>query len=141
MLAADSKVVVAHSTDPLDSEVAYSWKQIVEPVEPFLEAVHSRLAKQVTEFDPASLTRMCSAPGISRTISSLCSGGVSMSWKPLITTVSTPHRGTRVADAALSAGEAVQRAKARFAAAGPRSLPVGAMRSPCFSAIAFSPRR
>ena len=53
MLAADSKVVVAHSTHPLDSEVAYSWKQIVEPVEPFLEAVHSRLAKQVNEFDPA----------------------------------------------------------------------------------------
>ncbi|HLP77133.1 MAG TPA: polyprenyl synthetase family protein [Candidatus Paceibacterota bacterium] len=33
--------------------MALSWKQIVEPVEPFLEAVHARLAKQVEEFDPA----------------------------------------------------------------------------------------
>jgi octaprenyl-diphosphate synthase len=53
MLAADSKVVAAHSTDPLTSEATYSWRQIVEPVEPFLEAVHARLAKQVNEFDPA----------------------------------------------------------------------------------------
>ena len=30
-----------------------SWKEIVEPVEPFLEAVSQRLATQVNEFDPA----------------------------------------------------------------------------------------
>ncbi len=29
-----------------------SWKQIVEPVEPFLDAVSHRLARQVNEFDP-----------------------------------------------------------------------------------------
>lgn len=53
MLAAESKVVTALAADSLNSEVAYSWKQIVEPVEPFLEAVHARLAKQVDEFDTA----------------------------------------------------------------------------------------
>jgi octaprenyl-diphosphate synthase len=53
MLAAESKVVTAPATDPLNSEVAYTWKQIVEPVEPFLDAVHLRLAKQVNEFDAA----------------------------------------------------------------------------------------
>ena len=53
MLAAESKVVTAPATVPLSSEVAFSWKQIVEPVEPFLDAVHARLLKQVHEFDPA----------------------------------------------------------------------------------------
>ncbi|MEY2467173.1 MAG: octaprenyl-diphosphate synthase, partial [Verrucomicrobiota bacterium] len=31
---------------------ALSWKHIVEPVEPFLEAVNRRLARQVNKFDP-----------------------------------------------------------------------------------------
>jgi octaprenyl-diphosphate synthase len=53
MLAAESKVVTAFASGPLNSEKAISWKQIVEPVEPFLEAVHGRLAKQVDEFDSA----------------------------------------------------------------------------------------
>ena len=53
MLAADSKVVTATSTDALNSDAACSWKQIVEPVEPFLEAVQARLSEQVDEFDPA----------------------------------------------------------------------------------------
>jgi octaprenyl-diphosphate synthase len=53
MLAAESKVGTAPATVPLSSEVAFSWKQIVEPVEPFLDAVHARLSKQVDEFDPA----------------------------------------------------------------------------------------
>ena len=53
MLAAESKVVTTPANDPINSEKAISWKQIVEPVEPFLEAVHARLARQVNEFDPA----------------------------------------------------------------------------------------
>jgi octaprenyl-diphosphate synthase len=53
MFAAESKVVTAPTTDTLNSETAYSWKQIVEPVEPFLDAVHARLARQVDEFDTA----------------------------------------------------------------------------------------
>lgn len=53
MLAADSKVVTAPASDLLTSELANSWKRIIEPVEPFLEAVHGRLAKQVNEFDAA----------------------------------------------------------------------------------------
>src|ERR1700759_5387649 len=53
MLAAESKVVSAPATNGLNSEASISWKQIVEPVEPFLEAVHARLAQQVKEFDAA----------------------------------------------------------------------------------------
>jgi octaprenyl-diphosphate synthase len=53
MLAAESKVVPAPATNRLNSEAAISWKQIVEPVEPFLDAVHERLARQVNEFDAA----------------------------------------------------------------------------------------
>jgi len=53
MFAAESKVVPAPSVHALNSEVASSWKQIVGPVEPFLEAVQARLVQQVAEFDPA----------------------------------------------------------------------------------------
>jgi octaprenyl-diphosphate synthase len=52
MLAADSKLVSAPSPDPLNTEPVYSWKQIIDPVEPFLEAVGLRLAQQVEAFDP-----------------------------------------------------------------------------------------
>jgi octaprenyl-diphosphate synthase len=52
MLAAESKVVEAGAADSLRTEPTCSWKQIVEPVEPFLEAVTQRLEKQVQEFDP-----------------------------------------------------------------------------------------
>jgi octaprenyl-diphosphate synthase len=52
MLAADSKVVSAPTIDPLNTEPAGSWKQIIDPVEPFLKAVGRRLAKQVEAFDP-----------------------------------------------------------------------------------------
>jgi octaprenyl-diphosphate synthase len=53
MLAAESKTVAVRGSDALNSEKAISWKQIVEPVEPFLDSVHARLARQVDEFDPA----------------------------------------------------------------------------------------
>jgi octaprenyl-diphosphate synthase len=53
MLAAESKTVAAGGSDALNSEKALSWKQIVEPVEPFLDSVHARLTRQVDEFDPA----------------------------------------------------------------------------------------
>lgn len=53
MLAAESKVVEAGMADSLRTEPTCSWKQIVEPVEPFLDAVALRLEKQVHEFDPA----------------------------------------------------------------------------------------
>ncbi|HHY84557.1 MAG TPA: polyprenyl synthetase family protein [Verrucomicrobia bacterium] len=54
MLAAESKAVTSAPV-LLSSEAASSWKQIVEPVEPFLDAVHARLLKQVSEFDPATI--------------------------------------------------------------------------------------
>jgi octaprenyl-diphosphate synthase len=53
MLAAESKVVEAGVADSLRTERTCSWKQIVEPVEPFLDAVRRRLEKQIQEFDPA----------------------------------------------------------------------------------------
>jgi len=53
MLAAETKVVEAGVADSLRVEPTCSWKQIVEPVEPFLDAVTRRLEKQVHEFDPA----------------------------------------------------------------------------------------
>ena len=51
MLAADSKLVSSPTTDTLNNGPVYSWKQIIDPVEPFLEAVSRRLAKQVEAFD------------------------------------------------------------------------------------------
>lgn len=52
MLATASKVgAVANVAAPPAVSVG-SWKQIVEPVEPFLDAVSHRLACQVNEFDP-----------------------------------------------------------------------------------------
>jgi octaprenyl-diphosphate synthase len=50
MFAADSKVATAPITT--SSHAACSWKQIIDPVEPFLEAVGDRLAKEVDAFDP-----------------------------------------------------------------------------------------
>ena len=49
MLAVETKAVAtaAPATEP-----PHSWKQIVEPVEPFLKAVAERLAEQVHTFDP-----------------------------------------------------------------------------------------
>src|ERR1051326_2276845 len=48
MLAAETKAVGL--TAPADPS-PHSWKQIVEPVEPFLKAVANRLAEQVQTFD------------------------------------------------------------------------------------------
>jgi octaprenyl-diphosphate synthase len=52
MFATGSKPVPAPISDGLYTEPVYSWKQIIEPVEPFLEAVSRRLAEQVQSFDP-----------------------------------------------------------------------------------------
>jgi octaprenyl-diphosphate synthase len=52
MFAADSKAVCPPTADALNAETACTWKQIIDPVEPFLEAVGQRLAKQVEAFDP-----------------------------------------------------------------------------------------
>ena len=53
MLAADTKMVSAPVADTLRAEPAHAWKQIIDPVEPFLDAVSQRLARQVEAFDPA----------------------------------------------------------------------------------------
>jgi octaprenyl-diphosphate synthase len=53
MFAAESKVLTASAADAFTQQMVSSWKHIVEPVEPFLEAVHVRLREQVNEFDAA----------------------------------------------------------------------------------------
>jgi octaprenyl-diphosphate synthase len=55
MFAADTNAVAVPATGALKKEAPLTWKDIAEPVEPFLEAVVQRLARQVREFDPALL--------------------------------------------------------------------------------------
>jgi octaprenyl-diphosphate synthase len=52
MLAADSKVDSSLVAKTARARPAQSWKQIIDPVEPFLEAVSYRLVQQVNAFDP-----------------------------------------------------------------------------------------
>lgn len=52
MLAADPKVVSALARGTPDTASTHSWKRIVAPVEPFLDAVASGLAEQVEAFAP-----------------------------------------------------------------------------------------
>jgi octaprenyl-diphosphate synthase len=52
MLIAESKVARTEVADPPNADPNCSWKQIVEPVEPFLQTVSQRLIQQVHEFDP-----------------------------------------------------------------------------------------
>jgi octaprenyl-diphosphate synthase len=52
MLAVESKAVGACELAPPPSESPLTWRQIVEPVEPFLRAVAESLAEQVEEFEP-----------------------------------------------------------------------------------------
>jgi octaprenyl-diphosphate synthase len=52
MFAADSKEASAPHCRPLKSDAPDSWKEIIEPVEPFLQTVGNRLMKQVTAFEP-----------------------------------------------------------------------------------------
>ena len=55
MLAADSKVVLCGNRRiPCAPNRPIPGKQIIDPVEPFLEAVSDRLAQQVEAFDPES---------------------------------------------------------------------------------------
>jgi octaprenyl-diphosphate synthase len=53
MLAAESKEAEAGVAVSLAAAPVGSWKQIVEPIQPFLDAVAQRLEAQVREFDPA----------------------------------------------------------------------------------------
>src|ERR1017187_962698 len=53
MLVAESKVASANAVDSPNANPNRSWKQIVEPVEPFLQAVTRQLIRQVNDFDPA----------------------------------------------------------------------------------------
>lgn len=53
MLAVESKVPTAPPAVGTQVAPPIAWRQIVEPVEPFLDAVSRRLAEQVNAFDPA----------------------------------------------------------------------------------------
>jgi octaprenyl-diphosphate synthase len=52
MLAAESKMATPVLADSPETNPNRSWKQIVERVDPFLQAVHQRLIRQANEFDP-----------------------------------------------------------------------------------------
>jgi len=52
MLAAETKVAGAQSGRASESDSACSWKKIMEPVEPFLQAVTQQLMRQANDFDP-----------------------------------------------------------------------------------------
>ena len=52
MLAAETKVTDVKSDHASKPDPARSWKTIVEPVEPFLQAVTQQLMRQAREFDP-----------------------------------------------------------------------------------------
>jgi octaprenyl-diphosphate synthase len=52
MLAAETKVAGSHSERASDTDSACSWKKIMEPVEPFLQAVTQQLMRQASDFDP-----------------------------------------------------------------------------------------
>jgi octaprenyl-diphosphate synthase len=52
MLATDPKVTPYPQAMPASVEPHVAWKQIVEPVQPFLDAVAARLGEQVEAFDP-----------------------------------------------------------------------------------------
>jgi octaprenyl-diphosphate synthase len=52
MLAAGTKAVAAPIAEPPDATAGQLWKQIVGPVEPFLDTVALRLREQVNAFDP-----------------------------------------------------------------------------------------
>src|ERR1035441_4361619 len=52
MFAADSKPICARTPKTSNADLVCTWKEIIDPVEPFLEAVGQRLAKQVKAFDP-----------------------------------------------------------------------------------------
>jgi octaprenyl-diphosphate synthase len=55
MFAAETRAVAVPVTSAPSKETLATWKEIAEPVEPFLEAVAARLGKQVREFDGALL--------------------------------------------------------------------------------------
>ncbi len=52
MLAVETKVVSTNARPASESDPASSWKKIVEPVEPFLQAVTQQLIRQARDFDP-----------------------------------------------------------------------------------------
>jgi octaprenyl-diphosphate synthase len=52
MFAADSKTVAAPLSKTLHAEPACSWKQIMDPIELFLDAVGKQLTQQVRSFQP-----------------------------------------------------------------------------------------
>ena len=52
MLAVETKVLRADARPASEIDPASSWKKIVEPAEPFLDAVTQQLIRQARDFDP-----------------------------------------------------------------------------------------
>src|SRR5919198_5083912 len=52
MLAAQRSGIAPHHSSASSTENSLDWREIVAPVEPFLQAVSDRLEAQIKEFDP-----------------------------------------------------------------------------------------
>lgn len=52
MFAADSKPIPTIKTGAVRTEQPLAWKEIVRPIEPFLDSVNQRLSQEVQAFDP-----------------------------------------------------------------------------------------
>jgi octaprenyl-diphosphate synthase len=52
MLAAETRVVLPSNSIELLAKSPVDWKQIVQPLEPFLESVSRRMREQISEFEP-----------------------------------------------------------------------------------------
>src|SRR3954470_12400327 len=52
MLVPETKPPLAPAALPASRRAASLWKEIVEPVQPFLDQVASKLAEQIHSFDP-----------------------------------------------------------------------------------------
>jgi octaprenyl-diphosphate synthase len=52
MLAAETRVAPPSGSSALPTKPSVDWKQIVQPLEPFLQAVSKRMGEQISAFDP-----------------------------------------------------------------------------------------
>src|SRR6266542_2528758 len=52
MLAAETRVVPPSDSVAQLAQSPADWKQIVQPLEPFLQAVSKRMGEQISAFDP-----------------------------------------------------------------------------------------
>ncbi len=141
MLAAESKVARTESADPPNADLNCSWKQIVEPVEPFLQAVTQRLILQAHDFDPqivpyAQYALNGGGKHLRPTLVALAAGSfgeVTDAHVKAAVIIEMVHLATLVHDDVMDEAE-IRRGQLT-------SRRIGAMKSPCSLATVFLRRR